>query len=278
MTQRISILNYSDYRSFLKDQMKASRIRNPRFSFQVWARRMGLRSQSTLVMIVNGQRNPGPELVENLIKDLHLEGREASFFRDLVVLEKCPVESRNRITIMERLASMHPRKEFRALDSKTFQAISNWHYYAIRELVDLPDFKEDPVWIQKRLRTSLTQREITEAIQTLVHLKLLARNENGQLEYPSYAASTFDIPDEGLRRFHTQILQLAQQSLHDVRPEEREVSGTTFTLRKSDLAKAKDILREALEQIGNLGRERGDEVYHIEFALFPLTKDSGEKS
>lgn len=270
-TNNVSILNYTDYRSYLRDHMKAVKSRNPRFSFQAWARRMGLRSQSTLVMIVNGQRNPGPALVEDIINDLRLEGREASFFRDLVFLEKCPTDSRNRVAIMERLASLHPNKQFKAIDAQTFRTISNWHYYAIRELVDLPDFQEDPAWIQRRLRSPVTKPEIVDAIETLVNLSLLKRDENGRLKYEQYVNTGFDVPDEGLRRYHRQILAMAQTSLEEVHPLDREVSGMTFTLKKADMKKAKTILRQALDEIARLGQARCDEVYHVEFALFPLT-------
>ncbi len=277
MTQRLCVLHYGDFRSFLKDYFQSIQARHPKFSFGSWSQRMGLRSRSTLVMIVNGQRNPGSELTESLIQDMKLNHREATFFRDLVSLEKCEMDSPSRVKIMERLATMHPQKTFRSLDAKTFQAISNWHFYVLRELVDLPDFREDMAWIQKRLRWQLSQKEIQEAFATLVDLGLLCR-EDGRLKYTNGVQSTFDIPDEGLKRFHEQMLHLASAAVRSVAVNEREISSMTFTLANQDIARAKEIMRQALYDIGRLGQNKGDEVYHVELALFPLTKKAKEKS
>ena len=272
-----SVLNYSDFRTYLRDLTAARKARTPGFQFASWAKRLGLRSHSSLVMILQGQRNPGPDLVERLVKDLRLTGKEAAFFRDLICLEKCAKGSAMEEVVKERLAQLHPKRSFAALDARTFAAVSNWYYYAIRELVDTKDFREDVAWIQKRLNGRLMRKEVTEAIETLVHLNLLHRDANGILRYTQAVESSFDVPDSSLRRYHAQILQMAAAALNDVPVQEREIAGTTFTLRKEDLPRAKEIMRNALREVERLGAGGGDEVYHAEVALFPLSENGGSK-
>lgn len=272
MNDHLSILNYSDFRPFLKDYLKDIKKRNSRFSCGAWSRRLCLKTPSALTMILNGQRNPGPELVELFIRDLKLVGREATFFRELVILGKSKGESSKRFLNELKLAEIHPRKEFRGISLNAFKAISNWHFYAIRELVDLPNFKEDATWIQKRIRFPLTAKQIHEAIRIMLDLGFLTRATNGKLQYTNQIETESDSPDEGLRKYHEQVLEMAQKSLNTVKPELREISGMTFTMNKKDLARAKEILRQAQYDLSQLGKTVGDEVYQVEVALFPLTQ------
>ena len=275
--QSESVLNYSDFRSFLNDQVEARRTEISGFSIAGWSRKLGLKSHATLVMILKGYRNPGPELVEELVRDLRLTKKEAAFFRDLVILEKCAAGSDLKSQTEHRLAQLHPKRSFMQLDARSFAAISNWHYYAIRELVDTRGFREDPVWIQYRLREKISHKEIREAIETLLHLGLLKRDERKRLVYRQDVESTFDVPDQGLRKFHSQILERAERALMEVPVGDREISGSTITLKKEDVPKAKAILRQALEEIVQLAGTGGDEVYQAEVALFPLTKTEKPK-
>jgi uncharacterized protein (TIGR02147 family) len=272
---QVSILNYSDYRSYLRDHLKAVQKRNKKFSCGDWARKLGLSTPSALTMILNGQRNPGSNLIERLIRDLKLVRREATFFRELVLLDKCKNKESERVFTELRLAELHPRKEFQGLSLNTFKAISNWQYYAIRELVDLPNFKEDSTWIQKRLRFNLPAKQIQDTIATLVDLGLLTRDSKGKLKYTQQIETTSDLPDEGIKKYHEQALSMAMTSLNTVKPELREISGMTFTLNNKDLIRAKEILRQAQYDLSKLAQNPGHEVYQLEVALFPMTQDGG---
>lgn len=272
---RLSILNYSDYRSYLRDHFQSFKKRNARFSFNMWSHRLGLRGSSGLIMVLQGDRNPGPVLTESLVRDLQLTGREATFFRDLVALEKCKRKPAEQSHLLQRLAALHPRRTFRTIDSRVFQMISRWPHYVIRELVDLSGFKEDPVWIQKRLLFELTQSEIVNSLKNLEALGLLTRDAHGKLKYVSDIQTTFDVPDEGLKQFHEQFHDLSRRSLRETDPNDREISGITFTLRKEDLPRAKELVRQLIFDLGELGKVPGDEVYHAELSLFPLTHTRG---
>jgi uncharacterized protein (TIGR02147 family) len=101
---------------------------------------------------------------------------------------------------------------------------------------------------------------------------MLERDERGKLCYRAFSATPFDVPDEGIRRFHEQMLTLAQKSLREQSVAEREVSGMTLTMRKVDLPRAKEILRRTYQDLAALAQSPGDEVFQLETALFPLTK------
>jgi len=270
--QQLSVFDYTDYRAFLSDVLTARRLTHPRFSLGSWAKRLKLGSSSMLVMILKGQRNPGDDLLEKLVADLKLRVREAAFFKDLVKFEKCKNDLELRSKMLERLRVAHPAKTFRLIEPLHFEAVSKWHYYAIRELVDLPSFQEDPDWISSRLRYKVTHADINKAIKTMEKLELLSRNESGKLCYNDSIGTANDIPQEGLKRFHEQILDLVQESLRSVPEVDREISGMTFTMCREDLPRAKEIISSVYRELLELSRPGRDSVYHVEIGLVPLTR------
>src|SRR4051794_29262257 len=99
--QRTSIYQYDNYRNFLRSVLQDRKKQNPRFSLGAWARRLQLKSSSTLIMILNGNRNPGPELTEGLIRDLSLRSGEADYFRDLISFEKAQSDERLKFVLTD---------------------------------------------------------------------------------------------------------------------------------------------------------------------------------
>src|SRR6202012_4340785 len=136
-----------------------------------------------------------------------------------------------RLKLMEELGRQKRSGKFTYLDHETFSAISHWYYYAIRELVTLPGFVEDPEWICRALRFPLDPKEVVRTIQVLLKLGLLLRLENGQLK-PSngYLETSSDLASTAIRGFHEQAFENAKSSVRQASVEEREITGTTFTM------------------------------------------------
>jgi uncharacterized protein (TIGR02147 family) len=276
------IYNYTDYQVYLRDVFKARKLVSPYWSYGVWARDLGLKSSSTLIMILQGNRNPSSSLTKQIAAYLKLKSGEAQYFADLVNLKKSKNDPHLTQALTERLKKQHPKKEFRLLSADHFMAISNWHYYAIREMVDLKDFREDLEWIQKKLNFKVSKKEIEQAIEALLRLELIERDENGYLRYAKTTIATADgIPDEGLKRFHEQMLDNARASIRSVDRQSRDISGVTFTLRKEDLPKAKEIVRNMYQELLRMtSKNEADAVFQLETTLFPLTQfdvNEGEK-
>lgn len=225
-------------------------------------------------MILQGTRNPGLKLAQALALSLQLKPNEAQYFQDLISLEKSKKNPHLHLVLMERLQKRNPARDFRVLDRDSFRAIANWYCYAIREMVDLKDFRDDPEWIRSRLKFKVSKKEIVDAIESLLRLGLLERDENGFLKYAQGTVTTGnDMHDEGLKRFHEQVLENAKQAVRTIEPKQREISGVTFALNKEDLPKAKEILRRAHLEILNISAKTGgDAVFQLETILFPLTQ------
>lgn len=263
---------FSDYRDFLRGYIDFKKSTSKHWSFGVWAKQLQLASPSTLIMIANGQRNPGPRLLQTLISFFGMDSLEARYFSDLVRVKK----SEKDISVYRRLVAGIQQKDpgnvLRILTKDEFDVLADWRHYAIREMIHLADFREDIRWISQRLKGLSPKREIRDALYRLIKVGLLVRDAAGRLRYGhDQVRSPDDIISSALKEFHRHALQRAQDSL-DISMAEREISGGCFAIKREDLPRIKTAIRRFQHELCESFEQRdGDEVYHLEVAFFPIT-------
>lgn len=82
--ERLSPVHFQDYREFLKAYYHAKKNGRSAWSYRVWARTLELSSPSTLLMILQGSRDPSDRLMERMFIQLQLNDQEKLHFRHLV--------------------------------------------------------------------------------------------------------------------------------------------------------------------------------------------------
>lgn len=272
---RLDPFLYTDYRAYLADYVSRTKARRPQWSYTVWAKQLGLRSSSTLIMIVNGQRNPGPSLLRGFSRFFGFSEAETRYFGDLVRLAKASRDVKLSLSILEQLEKRNPGRGFKRLDPDAFQAISQWYPYVLREMTALRGFSESPARIARQLAFFVSPERVGAALETLVRLGLLARDPRGRLGTQSVHLDTqSDVADEGLKRFHEQSLENARRALRETDPAEREISGGCFAIRLRDLPRAKELIRKFQVQLCHEVEtvKDADEVYQLEVAFYPVTR------
>jgi uncharacterized protein (TIGR02147 family) len=244
------------------------------WSYGVWSRSLGLKATSSLTKILNGEREPGPEITEKMIRYFGFKEKQAQYFRDLVQLEKIKTNPRLSVLFMEKMDKEHPDSRIRILDNKSFLVISNWYYLALREFCRLQNFKEDPEWISQNFLFKITAREVNQAIKTLLEMKLLTRDKKNILRLSEGILDTSnDIASEGIKRYHEQMLENAKSALAQISVDEREITSTTLLMSSGNIAKAKDLIRDFKKKFEKLMEEEtGDQVFQFQMQLFPLTQ------
>ncbi len=273
--QSQDVLGQSDYRSILRLHYRARKARKKGFSYSVWARELGISSPSTLIMVLNGQRHPGRGLVQKLSRNLGLSGVEDGFFRDLITLQK--IQTKNvgaAVLLLEKLRKKRGDASFEFVDYGTFESIANWHYAAIREMVHLQDFREDELWICNKLAFKITPKQVREAIQTLLRLRLLKRGRDRRLA-PSIAhtGTGQDVRNLAIQQFHEQSLANASAALKKFPPEDREFHSTTFAMPAASLAEAKQWIRKMHDEFcDRFEKTPADRLVQFQICLYPLTR------
>jgi hypothetical protein len=157
------------------------------------------------------------------------------------------------------------------LDELSFRLISDWYYIAILNLSKLKGNKATSSWISSRI--GISKKEAETALQRLVEMKLI-KKENGKMVRTANPLSTSrDIPSAAIRKHHNQNLQLAEKSLHRDSVHLREFGSITMPINIDKIPAAKDYLLKVREKIADLlSAGETTEVYTLSFQLFPITK------
>jgi uncharacterized protein (TIGR02147 family) len=279
--ERPKIFGYHDYRRFLKDWFAYLRETDRNFSIRSLSVKAKLGS-GYISMILAGERNLTFKILSRISPYLKLNRSENSFLEHLVQLAASE-ESTDKVIALNRMTRFSSYQKQNPGEAEFIAYMSNWYYVAIREMASLPDFQLDPLWIQGRLGQSVSLENIKTALEFLVrHGYIRAARDGSTLAPKEPLDCQGDVYRTALTRYHQQMLAIASESLESVPDNERDLDGCTFALDQARFVEAKKIINEAMERIVALEKSPGlpaDQIYHLEFALFPLTRKTrkGEK-
>jgi uncharacterized protein (TIGR02147 family) len=146
---------------------------------------------------------------------------------------------------------------------------------ALRELVTLPGFREDAKWIAAALEPKIGEREALEALETLVKLGLLMRDESGQLRQAQAIVTTGPGPlGHQIFAYHHGMIELARRALDHLPREERDVSSLTLCVAEASLPLIKRKIFEFRQELLQLAEAEAapERVVQLNLQLFPLSQ------
>ena len=126
-----------EFRTLLREELLRRCRKNPTYSARAFARSLGV-DAPTLNKIIRGKRPTGRITIERLGTRLGMGPDELAPYLTKPGRRKEPARS----------PSPDPYGQL-AVDS--FRIISDWHHYAILELLRLDHFRPDPAWVSKTL-------------------------------------------------------------------------------------------------------------------------------
>ncbi|MCP5464842.1 MAG: TIGR02147 family protein [Deltaproteobacteria bacterium] len=280
---KTDIFTYLDYRAFLNDLSEELRATG-QFNLRDFAKKAKLRSPGYLKMIIDGRRNIKDDTAKNFSKAFLLNKKQSTYFLTLVQYNQ-EADPDKKTELFSKLIKQRPRsQEFK--DDKNFnEYISEHHYVTIREMVMLKDFKEDYKFIAKRCYPAISPDQARKAVKTLIKLGLLKRDKNDDLKQTEQFVHTPDRDTQIAASFHhhENVLEIARQALIDIPQEERSFYALTVPLPKKmfeeviqDFYAFRDRIVSKLNELEG-SNEKFDDVYQINFQLFPVTKNKSKK-
>jgi uncharacterized protein (TIGR02147 family) len=266
------IFRYHDYRAFLADWLAFQKASQSGFSLRGLAKSAGLAS-GYLPMVLSGKRPLTGKALDKLLPFLSLNASERGYLENLTTLGTSDSHEA-RIEALERMKRFLKYKKNNHRETEVYQYLTHWYYIVIREMACLKEFKLDAEWIQSRLRTSVPLKEIKDAIEFLTKNEYLKPDGHGGVRPPEVALSCEGgVYRVALTKFHREIFELAGKAIDNTPSTERNIQGHTFALDQKNYEKVREIIEETMKKIRDLSVSEvsGDEVYHLEVALFPLT-------
>jgi uncharacterized protein (TIGR02147 family) len=238
---------------FLKEELVRRQTRNPRYSLRAFARALEI-SPSQLSQMLNGKRAITAKTLHRVCESLCMSPLER---KDMF----------ERFTLSE--AEAHP--EATTLMEDEFQFISEWYHFAILSLSELPSAKSDPAWIAKRL--NIPAATAREALGRLRRLGILTEGPELKQARKALRVSA-ERPSIAIRKYHHQILDLANERLESVPMDRRDFSALTIAINPENLSKAKAMIEKFQDDLAAFLR-RGPKiaVYQLACQLFPVAEE-----
>jgi uncharacterized protein (TIGR02147 family) len=270
-----NIFEYENYREYLKDVYAFQKEIKKNFSFRHFSKLAGFKAGNILKLVMDGERNIAPYSIEKFAKGLKLNKEEAFFFKNLVLFNQA-TNSEERQFFAQELVKCRRFKKIYPLKESQFNYYRYWYFICIRELVDLPDFREDESWIAKRLTPQISPAEAREAVDELLTLGLIKRDGDGRLRQTDEHVSTSDeVTSASLAGFHRQMLKLAGESIDRIKRDRRDISGQTFCTSLETAKKIKEKIqnfRKEIIEVLDQERDTAVCVYHLSVQLFPVAE------
>lgn len=274
-----NLFEYSNYRLFLKDSYTYWKSKDKKFSFRYFARIAGFNSHNFLRLVIEGKSNLSPESILKISKALKLSREESHFFENLVYLNQCTSTDEKTVYARELLRSRTFRKIHPLSESK-YHLFANWYITVVRELVGLPGFIEDPEWIAQQIRPSIKPTEAKLAIDELLKLGFIKRNEEGQLVQSEPLLSTPDeVSSTYISNWHKEYIRKGLESIDLFPREKRDVSAVTFGFSEKNIKLIKELISNFRKEILRLGSEQDEKdiLLQLNIQLFPVAESKNAK-
>ncbi len=270
------IFEYNNYRQYLKDYYAECKRKHRYFSYRYFAKKAGSPSSSWLLYVMKGKRNLTESSVEQFVTAMKLSDKEATYFRALVRFNQAQT-TLEKDRLYKELLKQAGGPSIKIIEKEQFEFYSKWYHHAIREMISLNGFKENPVWIAKKLKPTIKPKEARRSLTLLEALGFIKRDKTNKWVPVNTAISTGDeVRSHSVREFHRQMIGLAKEAIDNFESEKREISSLTASFSEECFTKLKkhfvDFENELIKIIED-DKNQADKVYQMNFQMFPLIQE-----
>lgn len=230
-------------------ELKRRMETNPSYSLRAFAKSLDIES-GYLSRILSGKRTPGKKTAEKILSSLDLS--------------ELPISTNHG--------------NYKTLDVELFNAISDWHHYAILELTRVEGFQSNIEWIAESL--GLRNEIAKEAVDRLFKLEMLVEDDEGNWKDDSGYVSTLgnNFTNKAFKNLQRQVLNKASRALDEISFEERSQSSLTFTYDEENLENLRKLIRKFESDLLEIVKtnKKKTRVYNMSFSLYPVSQSVKE--
>ena len=264
------IIEYSDFRQYMLDYYE-ERKRRSVFSWREFSKIAGFTSSSYMKVVCDGKSKLSRVGVERTGAAMGLVGFEMEYFRAMVEFGQAEIEEKKKAAY-ERMLAIAKIHKVRVLEGDLFEFYDYWQNPVVRELAPLMP-GATPGEMAKMCYPEVSAAEIQQSLNFLTKAGLLKKAGEGFLQAETSIKGTPDATRLALRGMHRTMSKLATPAI-DLPVDERNFSGVTMGLSRDSYERIVNVLDECRSKIIAIAAEEKnvDQVYRMNFQLFPLTK------
>jgi len=269
------IYNYLDYRQYLNDLFNYRKEKDKFFSYRYFSHKAGFKSPNFLKLVINGQRNLSNGSIAKVAKGFALKKQEREFFENLVNMNQ-GTNHEDRNYYYQKMMSANAFTNIRKLEKKSYDYYSKWYYPVIRELITFGSQDLNPQQISEMLNPKITIKQAENAINHLIELNLIKKDDNGKWIQLDKAVTTGpEVQSLVIANYHREMIKLAKESIERYKSNERDITSLTLSINKDMMPEIKKKIQEFRKELLNMAinEKNANQVLQINFQAFPLTND-----
>ena len=272
---KTSVYQYRSASRYLLDRVVEKQKADRSFSIRKWSKEMGFPSHSLLAMVLQGKRSITLKQVPFLAKGLSLSTPEKMFFQGLIQIENARTPEEKEwceLFVSELRPKSIENTYVREIDE--YISIANWIHPTLLALSDTTDSFRDADEAAKKIESTLTTSEIRVALERLVALELLKKDEFGVYRATCRRMTTKDdVANRGAREYHKQSAALVQEKIDSQDVLEREFQSMAIAVPANRIPLAKEMIRKFRSQFSlAIGSKNSNQVYQFNLHFFRLTE------
>ena len=268
------ILQYLDYRDFLRDHYAHRKTIDPDFSQRSFARDAGLppSCSSLLPAVIKGRRQLSQNLRLKFAKAMKLGERENRYFDFLVQFNQAKgMTEKNHF--FAQLAKFRSSRA-QIVGETQYRFFSKWYYSAVWNYFGIDQKQRHPGIIAANILPPITPTQAEEAIKLLLELGLIKKTASGYAVAERHIYTEKNVQAMAARQHIQELGGMAMQVFEKLPAEQRQYNALMFSVSKDGFQSIKDRIRSFQEELREIiDRDtKEDRVYTLTMQLFPNSK------
>ena len=272
-----SVLSYLNYRDFLKAWFEARKRIEPSYSYARFGKDGGC-SRAALANVIGGNRSPRSGTLDAFARAMGMTPTERNYLGLLVELEAAPTQEERR-AVIEKITGSEKFGQFRNVEEEPSEDMAryyaNWWTTAIRELVLLPGFRDDPEWIAQELHPPITVEQARTALDTLIDLGFVERTDSGIIQRELAFSAPRESAQYALGRYHREVLPSLMASIDTSLHRIQHLASAILLADDALVAELKKNIHDLIQHAtsaGDAGPWTDDtRVYQLAVQLLPVS-------
>jgi uncharacterized protein (TIGR02147 family) len=268
------ILQYLDYRDFLRDYCAHRKIADGDFSQRNFAKEAGLpaSSSSLLPAVIKGRRQLSQNLRVKFGKAMRLGEREYRYFDLLVQFNQAKAMSEKNF-FFAQLAKFRSSRA-RIVGETQFRFFSKWYYSAVWNYFGFEQKQRHPGIIAANILPPITPSQAEESIKLLLELGLIRKTASGYMLAERHIYTEKNVQAMAARQHIQEMGSLAMQVFETTPADQRQYNALMFSISKDGFQSIKDRIRSFQEELREIidRDNKEDRVYTLTMQLFPNSK------
>lgn len=275
----VSIFEYTDFRTYLRDYYRDKKEMNPRFSYELWTQKIGFTNRGFLFGVINGKKKISKLHCYKISQSIKHTKTEAEYFENITFYSQEENQEYRSVFLQKALQCKNGTSTPSQMIRKDqHEYLSKWYHSVVRALIGMYSFKDDKdeyEQLARRLIPPITAVQMKRSVKLLERLGFIVKDNDSTWQVTNKSINAGgEIPLASKIRFNLESNSLAKKSILNFSPETQHISSLILGISKDTyelICNESRMFKDKITELAN-NDKRADRVYEYHLAFFPVVK------